>query len=249
LAVHVSIHDVAPSTAAEVEAALGLCRAAGVRPALLVVPDFHGRSPLLSDPALCARLRFLQADGHEIYLHGYSHRGGGAPPRPPAGRLAWMVSQRVVSAADAELGVLDASEGLARLERGEAVLAQAGLRIDGFVAPAWWMPRWLLPLLAARGYRFTEDHTRVYDPASGRARASVVLNWATRSPARVVSTIAWCRVAKRARALVPARIAIHPGDMRFLAVRREVETMLAWARGDFVARGVDLLGGPCAARC
>jgi predicted deacetylase len=132
-------------------------------------------------------------------------------------------------------------EGRARLEDGERVLREAGLRVDGFVAPAWSMPGWLLPLLAERGYRFTEDHLRVYDPAGGRARASVVLNWASRSPGRMLSTVMWCRAASHARALVPARIAIHPGDMNVLLLRREVERLLTWAHGDVVARGADLL--------
>jgi len=132
-------------------------------------------------------------------------------------------------------------EGRARIEQGERVLAGAGLRVDGYVAPAWSMPRWLLPLLAARAYRFTEDHLRIYDPAAGRSRASVVLNWASRSPTRLLSTIAWCRAAKRARALVPARIAIHPGDMGWLVLRREIEHSLAWARDDFVTTGAELL--------
>jgi uncharacterized protein len=69
----------------------------------------------------------------------------------------------------------------------------------------------------------------------------VVLNWATRSPGRLLSTVAWCRVAKHARALVPARIAIHPGDMRYRLVRDEIELLLEWARGDVVTRGADLL--------
>ena len=123
------------------------------------------------------------------------------------------------------------------------MLAQAGLRIDGFVAPAWSMPTWLMPLLAERAYRFTEDHLRIYDPAAGRSRASVVLNWASRSPARLLSTVAWCRIAKHARALVPARIAIHPGDMRWRVLRGEIEHLLTWASGDFVTTGAGLLPG------
>jgi hypothetical protein len=57
----------------------------------------------------------------------------------------------------------------------------------------------------------------------------------------VLSTIAWCRAARHARAFVPARIAIHPADVRMLAVRGEIRRLLAWARGDFVAHGTDLL--------
>ena len=242
MAVHVSIHDVSPAWSREVEAALALCDAAGARPALLVVPDFHGRAPLLADPAFCERLRRLQADGHEIYLHGLRHLGAPRHDASSGGRLAWLFAQRVASGGEAEMTGISADEGHARLDEGERVLREAGLRIDGYVAPAWSMPAWLLPMLAARGYRFTEDHLRVYDPARGRVASSVVLNWATRSPARLLSTLAWCRLARHARAWVPARIAIHPADMQFLVVRREIERLLAWASGDFVTRGADLLG-------
>jgi uncharacterized protein len=239
--VHVSIHDVSPAWSEEVEAALALCASMGVRPALLVVPNFHGRAPLLEDARFCARLRDLQAAGHEIYLHGFLHQSGASydPARTPS-RLGWLFAQRVASGGEAEMSDVSASEGRARLEEGERMLLAAQLNIDGFVAPAWSMPPWLLPLLGERGYRFTEDHLRVYDPAAGGARASVVLNWATRSPARLASTLAWCRIAKYGRAFAPARIAIHPADMRYRIVRREIESLLAWAAGDVVARGTDL---------
>jgi predicted deacetylase len=242
VAVHVSIHDVSPVWLDEVEAALALCRAFGARPALLVVPNLHGRAPVLDDQRFCERLRGLQALGHEIYLHGFFHQSRTAWDEGyPGGRFAWLFAQRVISRGEAEMSELSPDEGRQRLDEGEGVLRAAGLRIDGFVPPAWSMPSWLLPLLAARGCRFTEDHLRVYDPTRSRASPSVVLNWASRSPARLASTVAWCRAARFARSLVPARIAIHPADMRFLLLRREIASTLAWARSDMVERGVDLL--------
>ena len=241
MAVHVSIHDVSPCWRDEVEAALEMCRAVGACPALLVVPNFHGRSPLLESAPFCERLRRLQERGHEIYLHGFFHRAADASPRGRADRMRWWFAQRVVSSGEAEMVGLTQDEAHERLAEGERVLREAGLRWDGFVPPAWSMPRWLLPMLGGRGYRFTEDRARVYDPLTRRLRASVVLNWASRSPARVAATLAWCRLAKHARRLLPARIAIHPGDMRVALLRREITGMLAWARGDFVARGQDLL--------
>ena len=113
--VHVSIHDVSPAWTDEVEAALALCAAAGVRPALLVVPNFHGRAPLLDDARFCARLRELQAAGHEIYLHGFFHRSG---ERYESGatagtRLGWLFAQRVVSGGEAEMSDVSAAEGRA----------------------------------------------------------------------------------------------------------------------------------------
>jgi uncharacterized protein len=240
--VHVSIHDVSPLGSLELEGALEICHAASVRPALLVVPDFHGRAPLLADSSFCARLRALQGDGHEIYLHGFTHQSG-VHFNASAGhnRLAWLFAQRIASGGEAEMSDVAETEGQRRIEQGHRVLEQAGLRVDGFVAPAWSMPKWLLAQLAERGCRFTEDHWHVYDPAAHHRRTSFVLNWATRSPARVLSTVGWCRIAKYARATLPARIAIHPGDMRFRLVRREIARILDWAKGDFVERGHDLL--------
>ena len=121
------------------------------------------------------------------------------------------------------------------------MLTRAGLTIRGFVAPAWSMPRWVLGLLGERGYGFTEDHVRVYDPAASRARASLVLNFASRTPGRLLSSVAWCRVARPARRLLPSRIAMHPADMRFALLRSETENLLRWAAGDFVRSGAELL--------
>jgi predicted deacetylase len=239
--VHVSIHDVSPAWTDELEDALALCESVGVRPALLVVPDFHGHAPLLDDPPFCARLRELQATGHEIYLHGFFHKSRNRYEADAGARVAWLFAQRIASGGEAEMSDVSVEEGRRRIEEGERVLQAADLRIDGFVAPAWSMPSWLLPMLGERGCRFTEDHLRVYDPATRRAAPSVVLNWATRSPGRLLSTLAWCRIAKHARALVPIRIAIHPGDMHFRLVRSEITRLLQWAQGDVVAHGTDLL--------
>jgi hypothetical protein len=239
MSVHVSIHDVSPAYKAEIEDALAMTRARGVTAALLVVPNFHDRWPLAEDRAFCDRLRALQAEGHEVFLHGYYHRAG----RRGAGtsHAAWAFRQRVVSAGEAEFASIDRDEAAERLDDGRRVLEEAGLSPSGFIAPAWSMPRWLVAMLAERGYGFAEDHTHVYDPARGRRRASVVLNWASRSPARLASTVAWCRLAKHARALFPARIAIHPGDMRFVLLRKEIDALLAWAEGDVVTSGRALL--------
>ena len=231
MAVHVSIHDVSPAWEREVDVALEIAHEHGVRPALLVVPDFHGRAKLDEAPAFCAKLRALEADGHEIFLHGYYHRAHGGS----------FFRQKIVSAGEAEFSAVTQDEARRRLDDGERMLKEAGLTIRGFVAPAWSMPRWLVPLLGERGYAFTEDHVRIYDPAGERTRSSVVLNFASRTPARLFSSVAWCRAARPARRLLPARIAIHPADMRFALLRRETESLLRWGAGDFVERAASLL--------
>jgi uncharacterized protein len=249
MAVHVSIHDVSPLWEKEVDVALEMTDAFGVKPALLVVPDFHGRAPLTGHPAYCEKLRGLARRGHEVVLHGYYHRAREAAERPNApgiqgvgerARRAW--AQRVVSGGEAEFSDVSPEEARQRLDDGERVLRDAGLVPAGFIAPAWSMPRWVLSLLGERGYRFTEDHTTVYDPKGGRKRASLVLNFASRTPGRLLSSVAWCRLARPARRVMPARIAIHPADVRFALLRDEIRSLLAWGKGDFVDRASDLLG-------
>jgi predicted deacetylase len=230
--VHVSIHDVAPPFRAKVDMALAMARAVGAKPALLVVPDFHGEAPLGKDAPFCAWLRSLQRDGHEVFLHGYLHRARPRSVRP----LAWYFAQRVVSNGEAEMSDLSQDEGAVALDLGERALAEQGLRIDGFVPPAWSMPRWLIPMLAARAYGYSEDHTHVYAPDEGAKRASLVLNFASRTPARLVASVAFCRLATPFAALLPARIAIHPADMGVGRLREEVGRLLDWGRGRFVDR-------------
>jgi predicted deacetylase len=157
-------------------------------------------------------------------------------------RLRWWIAQKVVSSGEAELSGVTREQAEQRLDDGVRVLRDAGLRMDGFVAPAWSLPTWLLPLLAARGCRYSEDRTHVYDPHERRKRASVVLNFASRTPVRLWSSVAYCRVATAAHPLLPARIALHPKDLRVDRLRRETARLLDWGRGRYVASGRALLG-------
>lgn len=254
MAVHVSIHDVSPAWEREVDVALAMARDFGVRPALLVVPDFHGKARLDAHPAYVERLRELERDGHEIFLHGFYHRSRTETEAPkdlaPAPRVVASRSlverarhgfaQRVVSASEAEFSDVSRDEAIARLDAGEAMFKALGLTIRGFVAPAWSMPKWVRDLLGARGYRFTEDHLEIFNPAAGVRRPSVVFNYASRTPSRLFSSVAWCRLARPGRRLMPARIAIHPADMRYALLRSELTSLLEWARGDFVSSADEL---------
>jgi predicted deacetylase len=235
--VHVSIHDVSPAWAREVELALELCAEASVKPALLVVPNFHARAPLTDAPKFVDRLRALAERGHEVLLHGYYHQSGVAPLATAerdghAAPSGWrkLFAQRVVSAGEAEFSDVSEAEATRRIDDGLRVLRDAKLQPVGFVPPAWSMPPWMLDLLARSGFAFTEDHLRVYDPKARRARVSVVLNYASRTPSRLFSSVAWVRVARPAERALPARIAIHPADMRVNLLRRETVSLLAWGR-------------------
>ena len=75
----VSIHDVTPALAGGVERLWARCAARNGRPALLVVPDWHGEWPLERYPEFVAWLRARAAEGAEIVLHGERHDEVGLP--------------------------------------------------------------------------------------------------------------------------------------------------------------------------
>ena len=74
----VSLHDVAPRTQQIARTIISELSAHGVRVcSILVVPDYHHESPLAKHREFVTWLRALEADGHEVVIHGYFHE------RPP----------------------------------------------------------------------------------------------------------------------------------------------------------------------
>ena len=234
--VHVTLHDVSPAFDAEIEVLLSCCHARGIRPGLLVVPNYHGVADLRAAPRYVARLRALQASGHQVFLHGYFHQARKVPMT--ARRL---FRQRIVSAGEAEFADVSEDEGTALLERGMQLFAELGLRIDGFVAPAWSILPWLHSALKNKNVDYTETHLRVYNPVRGLSRASMVYNFASRSVPRIASTSLFCRVARPLSRLLPSRLALHPGDVRSPLLRNELASALDWAAPQAIASAHSLL--------
>jgi uncharacterized protein len=238
--VHISIHDVSPAFEQEVKDALAITEAYGFTPALLVVPDYHGRAPLGPDGSYAESLRTLQKRGHEVYLHGLYHRCDDLAAGASA-EVSRFFRQKVVSAGEAEFASIAPKEAALRLDQGLECLLGAGLTVSGFVAPAWSFMRWLPHLLATRNMAYTEDHLFIYDTKTRKRKPSLVLNYASRSTSRMLSTIAYCRAAWPLSHVLPTRIAIHPKDMRHKVLRRETERLLKLAKSMREASTADLL--------
>jgi predicted deacetylase len=240
--IHVSIHDVSPRFSAEVEHAVWLCRARGTSPALLVVPNHHGDAPLDEAPEFVRRLLEFERAGSQILLHGLYH----VCDRSTLNRRGFgrFFRQHLASSGEAEFGELNLTEAAERIDHGLAMFRRLGLPVHGFVPPAWILPRRLLPALASRNIHYTESHFDVTNPVSGRQRASAVLNFATRTRGRLLTSVTYVRAARVLRRALPLRIAIHPADLRSPLAFRETVRLLDWARGDFVQRVEDLLEAP-----
>jgi hypothetical protein len=221
-----SIHDVSPRFEAQVVRLIDTIHAATGSPhfAMLVVPDYWDAAPIAADRAFQRRLRGWADAGIEMFVHGWRHRDDA-----PQGFKA-----RHMTAGEGEFLNLDAAEATRRMRDGRALIEDiTGHPTSGFIAPAWLYGGGAHEALRALNMPLAEDHFRVWRPGDGQVLATgPVISWASRSRARIASSLAFARIARTA--LKPqriVRIALHPGDTGVPALMTSIDrTLCGFAR-------------------
>jgi len=212
MTVLLALHDVTPFHMPRLERAEALFADLGVtRATYLVVPQFHGRWAIDRDPDFarwCARPRPFAVDWA---LHGWCHAETGG-----SGRFEpwnWL-KRRTLTAGEGEFLSLAADETSRRVDVGTRMFASClGVAPTAFVAPAWLFNAALVDVLAARGFRWTEDHRRIYQLQRGTTAAAPVITWATRTAMRRRGSAVLAPLLYRAwRRRAILRIAVHPFD-------------------------------------
>src|SRR5690349_6567921 len=128
-----SLHDVAPSTRQHVNTILSELSGLGLRVcSLLVVPDYHHEGVITKDAEFVSWLRGLEADGHEIVIHGYFHER----PQTREEGLRDRFMTRFYTQNEGEFYDLSYEEALRRIMAARDEFHSQGLRPVGFVAPA-----------------------------------------------------------------------------------------------------------------
>jgi predicted deacetylase len=203
------IHDVTPALGGLVRAAWDLCCARGLRPALFVVPEWHGAWPLESHADFVDWLRQRQSEGAEILLHGERHDEAGQ-------RRGRRDQLRAFGRTDheGEFLMLGYDQARARMTRGLARLRALGLEPIGFVPPAWLGADAVFAAARDVGLQVAEDVRSIHLLQSERRLLSPVIRWSARTQARArLSTlIALARWRLQRRAPL-VRLALHPPDL------------------------------------
>jgi predicted deacetylase len=208
----ISIHDVTPKHRDRLERIEAFLSECGVqsRYSMLVVPDFWRAWPLREHPDFCAWLRARSESGVEILLHGYFHRD----EAEHRGAIARFQASSMTAGEGEFLG-LEHVEARRRLAAGKALLEDVvGRPVTGFVAPAWLYGAGTHSALRDLGFVVAENQFSVWSPLtmSVLSRAPVV-SYASRSPARLRSSIAWSRAATTLlKPFASVRLALHPHD-------------------------------------
>jgi uncharacterized protein len=224
----VSLHDVAPATwdacrsmlnaIAEVDAALPVT--------LLAIPDYHGLGygvPQWYRAWLAART----ARGDEIALHGYTHRD-----EAPAGHtLADRLRRRYYTAGEGEFAALTRTMAMKKIEAGTAWCAAQGVRLHGFVAPAWLMSRGTWEALPAFDFTYTTTLGRFHLLREGRSVNALSLVYSARSRWRRWTSCRWNAALVRALRDAPlVRLGIHPADAGHADLVEHIQRVLDYAR-------------------
>jgi predicted deacetylase len=221
----VSIHDVSPANEVNVRDSWKICRSRGITPALLVVPNWHGRWPLARSPKFVGWLRARAADGAEIFLHGERHDEAGSRRT-----LRDEIRAFGMTASEGEFLSLTTREARDRIIRGVGALRHSGLEPVGFVPPAWLgRPGWTRAV-SDSGLRYSEDVAFVYLHERATRLHAPVIRWSARTPfrARLSSLVAAARW-RRERRTPLVRLALHPQDLTSPEVRESiVRTLDRW---------------------
>jgi predicted deacetylase len=230
----VAVHDVEPRTFERVVSIRRWLLARGIdRATLLVVPAARLHPFDSVRPELADWLRGRVADGDSVAQHGLRHlRTHGAGP-------LGSLHARLAGGSAAEFAGLDSHAAGAAVETGRALMARAGLRPHGFVAPAYLYTRALRRHLTAR-FSWWADLWTVH--TTGGDVAAPALSLGTSSAFRRATSPPLLR-ARAAHAGVVMRLDVHPGDFDHARHVAALERVLARAAGRAAMTYDDLIRG------
>ena len=220
----VSLHDAHPGShrqiAAQVEFLAGYDIACS---SILVVPEFHHQGAITVGSPLADDLSRWRDAGHELVLHGYFHDRRESPRE----NLATLFWTRLYTNREAEFLDLPAAEARARLDRGRQFFEAMGWQTRGFVAPAWLMAEDLPGLLKEMGFVYTTRLREIVRLQEGNSEASQSLCYSTRAFWRPLASCAWNKqLFGRLRETSLVRLSLHPRDLEFPLIRRQVDQVL-----------------------
>jgi predicted deacetylase len=227
----VSVHDVSPLTRERVDRTLaGLAEIGISRTSLLVVPDHHHRAPITGDADFAAWLRGHIAAGHEAVSHGFFHRRERRLKESASTRFF----TRLYTADEGEFFDIDLEDARTLMTQGREALTEcASVAPVGFIAPAWLLSEAGEQAARELGFAYTTGLKTIIDLASGNVLESQSLCWSVRSGWRRVVSLAWNRfLAGKLLANPLLRISIHPPDITYPAIWRQVLSLASAAAKD-----------------
>jgi predicted deacetylase len=216
----VSVHDVAPSNQTTIERIISEVSRKGARVcSLLVVPDYHHEGLFAQDRQFVSWLRDLEADGHEIVIHGYFHeRSAGAKET-----LRDKFITRFYTRHEGEFYDLEYGEAFRRIAKARDQFREAGLTPRGFVAPAWLLSREAERAARDADLEYTTRLRTVRDLRTGQEFATRSVVYSVGNSWRRAISLAWNGALFQLLKTRPLlRVSIHPPDLLYPRIWRQI---------------------------
>ena len=224
----VSLHDVAPCTQQVTSTIMSELSAHGVEVcSVLVVPDYHHQGFFARHPEFVAWLRELEADGHEIVIHGYFHE---RPPQTDE-TLRDKFMTRFYTQNEGEFYDLDYDEALRRITTARDEFRALGFKPRGFIAPAWLLGNDAEQAVRDAELEYTTRLRTVCDLRSESTFAARTLVYSVRNNWRRSLSRAWNAALFRLLKTKPLlRISIHPPDYSQPAIWKQILSFIGTAK-------------------
>jgi predicted deacetylase len=216
----VSLHDVAPSNQQIANTIISELAQRGVSVcSLLVVPDYHHEGLFTRNQQFVSWLRGLEADGHEVAIHGYFHER----PRAAKESLHDTFLTRFYTQQEGEFYDLNYDEALRRITAAQDEFRASGLKPRGFVAPAWLLNRDVERAARDAGMEYTTRLHKVCDlRAGGEFTARSIVYSVRRNWRRGLSRMCNAMLFRFLKGNPLLRISIHPPDYSHRTIWRQV---------------------------
>src|SRR5436309_9770555 len=221
----VSLHDVAPATQQITSTIISELGRHGVRVcSILVVPDYHHEGLFAERREFVTWLRGLEADGHEIVIHGYFHE---RPPRTNESLRDKLVT-RFYTQNEGEFYDLSYEEALRRITTARDEFRAQGLKPRGFIAPAWLLGHEAERAACDAQLEYTTRLRSVCDLRSGNVFPARTLVYSVHNAWRRAVSRSWNAAMFRflkSKSLL--RISIHPPDYFHPTIWRQILALIA----------------------
>jgi predicted deacetylase len=220
----VSLHDVAPSTQQLANTIISDLARRGVSVcSLLVVPDYHHQGLFTRNQQFVSWLRGLEADGHEIVIHGYFHER----PRDAKENLRDKFLTRFYTQQEGEFYDLNYQEALQRITAAQNEFRASGFKPRGFVAPAWLLNKDAERAARDAGLEYTTRLHKVYDlRAGGEFAARSIVYSVRRNWRRGLSRMCNATLFRLLKSNPLLRISIHPPDYSHPTIWRQITALI-----------------------
>jgi predicted deacetylase len=216
----VSLHDVAPSTQQITSKIISELVRHGVRAcSLLVVPDYHHEGLFAKRSEFVTWLRALEADGHEIVIHGYFHE------RPPQTKetLRNKFVTRFYTRNEGEFYDLNYEEALRRVTTARDEFRAHGLNPHGFIAPAWLLGDEAERAVCDAQLEYTTRLQNICDLRSGNIFPARTLVYSACNGWRRALSRSWnAALFRYLKTKSLLRISIHPPDYSQPAIWKQI---------------------------